>query len=1357
MNDKTTEIQQEIQAEKSPDVVKPKKGLRWGKCILGGGVILSLSSLGFLATGIGQRSVITLADKWLDQLSIGQVEGSLQDGLTLSNTQYVMDGVNVQVGKADLHLDFGCLLKGEACVENIAIKDAQVIVDTTKLPPSKEEQPSEPFTALNLPLGVSVKNVALDNIHVNVDDMDIDLTHFHTGISGKGRLLTLSPTKLSGLDLQLALKLDESDQQAVEYAAKIAKNEISQEEVKTATGVIMKNAMEKTGEKVAERIQTLQKKSQTTSNDAEKIDWETIKAQLQKPLLDKQAPLKLPFDFSIEQLDIENVNLAQKAKDEKGNLVKPIPLFNLTKATLKANADEQALNLAQLSLESDRGNLNGQGQLTLQDNYPLAFHLQVTEPSQVKVKLPVSRIDAEISGALYDKTKLHVETKGAIQAKLEGDVALAVEKKPLNLVLTSESITYPFPPETGTNPLKLEKLNLSLKGDPFDYQLNVSGRATGMNVPASQVELKGKGDVTHFDIQALKLNALEGEAQLNGSVDWADGVEWNSSLSLSGINTKSLAPDWAAVLSGGLNSKGYAGRGKDGADWNVDVSKIDLKGNLLQKPLQLQGNLTSNAKTLLAVDKTTLIYGENRIAMNGVLGDKSDFTAQINAPNLQGLVPKLKAGIKGHVKLSGKVSEPNLALDLDANQVSYEDLKLQHLSAKGNVTTEKVIHGNLELALQKFAYGDIKVENANINASGNETNHTLKLTAKGEPIGADLQISGKFDRLQQVWTGQFANIAIDSTEFGRFQTNQPVNVTYNNKKINANVSAHCWQNPKINLCFTQAFNAGQEGKIPFEIRQFNLAAVQDYLDKNSQVSGIVNAKGEAAWFKNKSPEVTVALDSPSLKFVQKMDGGKSFPIGITPLKINADLANNNLKLKTDLLIENNGRITTDLTMNDVSGKRGLSGNINLDQLSLKLIKPLLNGGEAVDGNINARLTMGGTATSPLLHGALNLTGLKAKSVSMPFDVTGGGLTMNFNGATSTLSGRIQTTESELRLEGDADWRRLDAWRSHIRAQANRFRVNVPNIAKVEFTPDIEVTVTPKELVLGGNIDIPWARIEVEELPESAVSVSSDEVIMDGSVKQKTPLSQRQIPQNTSSGMAIKADIKINIGDDVNLNAYGLKSDLKGTIAVRQGKQGLGLYGQVNLIKGRYASFGQDLIIRKGLISFAGLPSQPSLNIEAIRNPEAMEDSTVTAGVKVIGLADSPEVKIFSEPSLSQNEALSYILTGRSLENSGDAGSSNSMAAALLSMSLSKSSKTVGAVGSAFGLNDLNVTTAGIGDNTKVEVSASLTPKFKVKYGVGIFAPLTELTLRYNLAPKLYLQWVSSVNQAVDLMYRFEFD
>ena len=276
------------------------------------------------------------------------------------------------------------------------------------------------------------------------------------------------------------------------------------------------------------------------------------------------------------------------------------------------------------------------------------------------------------------------------------------------------------------------------------------------------------------------------------------------------------------------------------------------------------------------------------------------------------------------------------------------------------------------------------------------------------------------------------------------------------------------------------------------------------------------------------------------------------------------------------------------------------------------------------------------------------------------------------------------------------------------------------------------------------------------MPESAVGVSSDEVIMDGSAKTKVPFSQRQLPEQTSSGMAIKSDLKINIGDDVSLNAYGLKTHLNGTIAVRQGKQGLGLYGQVNLLKGRFASFGQDLLIRKGVIQFAGLPSQPTLNFEAIRNPEAMEDNKVTAGVKVIGMASSPQVTIFSDPAKPQDQALSYLLTGRSLENSGEAGSSGSVGAALLGLGLAKSGKVVGGIGEAFGIQDLNLGTAGVGDSSKVQVSGNIGKRLQVKYGVGLFDGLAEVTLRYRLMPQLYFQSVSSTNQVFDLLYQFEF-
>lgn len=1305
---KMTEKSSETESKQS--VTKPKtkgKFLRWVLC---GIPLLLVGGIGYLTTGYGQRSVIHLADHLLDELSIEQVEGSLQEGLTLTNAQYKMAGVDVSTGLAQLHFDFSCLWKYDACLENLSLKDMQVAIDTSKLPPSQPQEESKPFTELNLPLGITAKKIALDNISVKVDELDIQLDHFQSGIQGKGRSVILFPTELSGLAISLAPMESEN----------------------------------------LEAKQTLQSEEQSAK---EPIDWTTIQQTLNSPFLTKKQPLVLPLDFNIEQLNLANINISQKPLNLNE---KPSQFFNLDQATLKAKADHQTVEISRLNLKSQQGNLSAQGLLMLNGDYPLDLQLHTEGLQHFSSAIPVNNADVALSGDLFQKTALNVKTIGAIQAELTGDIALTTEKNPFNLSLKIPSASYAITQDKN-NPLKLNNVALNLQGNMSHYQLSFSGNAKGANIPATSVNLKGNGTITHFAIDDLNLTALDGKAQLSGLVDWRDGIEWQSKLQFNNINTKSLSPDWAAVLSGDLESKGYAARGKEHNEWAVDVTKIDIKGTLSQRTLQLQGQLKSDHQTLLNVPNATLIYGENRIAMQGMLGDNSNFTANLNAPNLQGLVPHLKGGIKGDIKFSGKASEPSLALDLTANNVAYDKFNLQHFTAKANVITEKAIQGDVAITLRKLTYGEIKVEKVDLNAKGSETEHNLTFNAKGEPISANLQLSGKFDRLQQVWNGQISQLAIENRKLGKFKTNQAVSVNYNNQQINAQISTHCWLNSHVELCFPQTFNAGQDGNIPFEIKRLNLEIVKDYLDNSMKLSGILSAKGEAAWFKNRAPQVNLEVNSNSLKFTQILSEGRTFPITASPLKINVRLADNNLNLKTDLRIENNGRLVTDLVIKDIIKLRTLSGKINIDQISLRLIKPLLMGGETVDGNINAKLTMSGNMLAPQLHGQLILHDLRAKSVSMPFDITDGHLAMNFLGTNSTLSGVIKTPESDLHLEGSADWRKLNAWRSTVNARANRFKVSMPNIGKVEISPNISVSVTPKELELGGNIDIPWARIEVEELPESAVSVSDDEVIMDGSVKKKIPLAQRQIPQTTSSGMAIKSNINIHIGDDVNLNAYGLKANLDGTIAVRQGKQGLGLYGQVNLTKGRYASFGQDLIIRKGQISFAGLPSQPNLNIEAIRNPEAMEDSSIIAGVKVYGLADRPEVKVFSEPAMSQNDALSYVLTGRSLDSSGDGNANNSMAAAVIGLSLSKSSKLVGKVGNAFGLNDLNVTTAGIGDNTKVEVSASLTSKFRVKYGVGLFAPLTELTLRYNLAPKLYLQWVSSVNQAVDLMYRFDFD
>ena len=74
------------------------------------------------------------------------------------------------------------------------------------------------------------------------------------------------------------------------------------------------------------------------------------------------------------------------------------------------------------------------------------------------------------------------------------------------------------------------------------------------------------------------------------------------------------------------------------------------------------------------------------------------------------------------------------------------------------------------------------------------------------------------------------------------------------------------------------------------------------------------------------------------------------------------------------------------------------------------------------------------------------------------------------------------------------------------------------------------------------MDIPWARIAIESLPDNAEPVSEDEVILNGPRKSKEELINRQFAAETKSGMQIQSDLKIKIGDDVHLNVLWSKNE-----------------------------------------------------------------------------------------------------------------------------------------------------------------------------------------------------------------------
>ena len=97
-----------------------------------------------------------------------------------------------------------------------------------------------------------------------------------------------------------------------------------------------------------------------------------------------------------------------------------------------------------------------------------------------------------------------------------------------------------------------------------------------------------------------------------------------------------------------------------------------------------------------------------------------------------------------------------------------------------------------------------------------------------------------------------------------------------------------------------------------------------------------------------------------------------------------------------------------------------------------------------------------------------------------------------------------------------------------------------------------------------------------------------------------------------------------------------------------------------------------------------------------------------------------------------------------------------MTSMLIGMGVAQSGQVVGKIGETFGVSNLALDTEGVGDSSQVVVSGYVLPGLQVKYGVGIFDSLATLTLRYRLMPRLYVEAVSGIDQALDLLYQFEF-
>lgn len=1224
-----------------------------------------------LFTNVGLKTVMWGAEKALPQLQVRDVDGAIFPKFTLSDLSFVDPSLTLDIESKEVivAIDAKCFLEPAVCVDQLQING--LAVSLTEIPPSTSDNADSQSTSstdVSVPVAISLNNIEFNDIQLAVLGNHIQWQQFSTALQMQGRELTLLPTKLKNIVVELA---------------------------------------------------------ESSNNDKEK---QTLPAKQDKPNKIILPEVMIPLEIDLKAFEVEGFSLAGEA---------PI---NVSYLRLSALADGHDVDVRSLQVTMPQADLTAKSRVQLSGDYALNLEANA-EIKQTDIQGQKIQLSAE--GSVADLL-ITSSLTGTIGAKINGRLKPLESNFPFDIELIDGKAQWPL---KGNADYRVAIARLMASGSLDGYDLKLDTDIHGASIPDVDVSVKGNGDLTQIELDSILLKTLGGHVAGQVMANWTTPVNWKATLSLDNIQPGLQWQEAEGNLSGSLVTSGEL---LASGGWRVALPNLDIDGVIRGYPLNIQGDLNAQdtfgkGQLKLVTQGLNLLHGPNRVSISGQIDKNWNIDTVIDVPQLNKTLPDMSGIINGELSLRGELDKPKIKTGIDAKQLTFKnEFQLSQVSLTAELSPFPVAEGAVTLNLVEARYQDKKIESVDLRFLGTQLEHDLNLAVVSDIVNANLQIEGALEEKPTLaWKGAL-NRAHISTEQGPWELDSKIDIEVLIEQQIANIKAHCWSQANSKLCLTKDMKAGESGEANIEAKHFNFQQIAMFVPESTELFGEVNLVSSARWGHDEKPDVSITIGIPKGKVVQTIE--QPVTLGWENIEINASLKNDNLQGNWSVDLTDNGDIQGKLSIEDVLvNQQDLNVTLALNKINLDLLQPLVGEYGKVEALINSTIELSGPVKHPKVIGQLVVDDIVALGDISPIQIEQGKLNVQFDGYHAGLNAAINTNDGVLDVTGDADWNDLTAWFSNIKVHADELKVEVPPMVRIKVKPDMEISLTPKLAKIDGDIYLPWGRITVEELPPSAISVSSDEVILNQNLKPKE--------QATELPMAIETNINIHVGDEFKLSAFGLTGNLNGKLNVAQQDKGPFVVGEILIKDGQYRSFGQDLIIKEGKILMNGPIDQPYLAITAIRNPDNTQDE-VKAGIKVTGPVNEPVTTIFSDPAMPQANALSYLLRGQNIDAKSGG---NAMTTALIGLSLAKSGRLVGEIGEAFGVSDLQLDTTGSGDESQVTVSGYITPELQVKYGVGIFDSFGEFTVRYRLLKDLYLEAVSGVNSAVDILYQFEFD
>ncbi|POA36960.1 translocation/assembly module TamB domain-containing protein [Pseudomonas sp. GW456-12-1-14-TSB6] len=850
------------------------------------------------------------------------------------------------------------------------------------------------------------------------------------------------------------------------------------------------------------------------------------------------------------------------------------------------------------------------------------------------------------------------------------------------------------------------------------YLGNFAAAADG---PAGAFSLSSpfSGNLKQIFLPQLKLEAGQGKAEGHVNVQFADGIAWDTALELSALNPAYWVAELPGTLAGPLKSKGEMKNER--LSLNAD---LDLKGKLRGQPAILQAK-ADGAGEQWNLNALQIRLGDNSINGKGSLQQKLTGQIDIKLARLAQLWPQLRGQINGRVDVAGTLKAPQGKLGLQGSQLAFQDNRLQSLNL--DATLDSAQRAKIDLKGSGIQAGDTSLGTLTASAQGDIKSQKLNLDLLGPKLKLALGLDGNLDKGN--WRGRLASGDIQAGGQDWKLQNPAKLERLADGKIN--FGAHCWMSGNASLCGEDQ-RLMPEPKLRYHLKQFPIESLAQWLPKDFAWQGKLNADLQLDLpASGPNGQISVDASGGTLRMREK-DQWVDFPY--QTLKLTSKLTPKRIDTDLNFVGGKLGELMVQAQLNPLPKNKPLSGTFRLSGLDLSVARPFVPMVEKLTGRLNGSGTISGGLLAPLVNGTVQLSDGEVSGPELPIELQALQLQAVIAGEAVQLNGGWKSGKSgQGSLNGNIAWGQ--ALVVDLALKGTQLPVTVEPYAKLEVAPDLKISMAGDELAIAGKVLVPKGEITVRELPPSTVKVSDDTIIVGAQTEEGKP------------PLAMKMDIDVVVGQDkLSFAGFGLTANLQGQVHIGDN---MDTRGELWLNDGRYRAYGQRLTVRRARLLFAGPIDQPYLDIEAIRQTD-----DVIAGIRLSGSAEQPTTQIFSEPAMSQEQALSYLVLGRPLSTTGE--DNNMLAQAALGLGLMGSSGVTSSLASDLGIQDFQLDTQGSGNTTSVVASGNISEKLSLRYGVGVFEPANTIALRYKLSKKVYLEAASGVASSLDIFYKRDF-